>query len=186
MPVGSRLQRAGFGRTPERRRHDRLFARRLFGVQKLWRTSDVRAVLEAYVQRQLAAGDRNLDATAEEGQRVAVVESAAGDERLAVERDAAVAADRLRERRAVEQIDQHYRAAARARQTDIAVAARPETQRQGARGDATLAFYVADNQMVKAQIGSSLRTTTGCMSSSGATRNSTRTSRNPGRLPTAT
>ena len=60
----------------------------------------------------------------------------------------------------------------------------PETT-TGGRIYRPLAFDIAD-EYIQTQIGSSQRTTMGSMSISGATRNSSRTSRYPGRTPTAT
>ncbi len=113
----------------------------------------------------------------EELELVAIVESTTRTEHLAVDPEAGIAPDRLHKRFAIEQVDKRDRAAAGTGQAQFGFDARTETQGQMRGLDAALTLDIANQHVVKFQMTSSQRTTMGSLSSSGPTRNSTRTSR---------
>ena len=177
---------AGFGGAPECRRRYRLLGRDRVGIRLLGRLRDVGTVLELHSQFEALVGTQNADSAAVKLDLVAVGEAPACGQGIAVDRDRIVAAHGLHERLTVQQVEQDDGSTTGPGQADRAIAARADAQRQLPGIDSTFALYIPDKKMVETQIRSSQRTTTGCMSISGATRNSRRTSRNPGRLPTAT
>ena len=175
-----------FRRTPEGRGRNCLVLTCRRCIRQFRRLGHVRAVLEFDLERQPAVDGLDDDSAAIELQFVIVVQPRARNQRLAVELHTRIPSERLHERCTVEQVQQHDGAATRAGQAQRAVAAGADAQRQLVRADTPFALDVPNGQMIETQIASSQRTTIGSMSISGATRNSRRTSRKPGRLPTAT
>ena len=161
----------------KRGRCNGLIGRLRLGIGQFRRLGNVGAVLEPNVEGQLAAAGANGDATAVVLQLVAVNEPTACRERVAVKRQRLRATDRLHERRAVEQVDQCDGRTAGSRQANLAVAPGAYAQWQVGGAEATLTLDVPDNKLIETQIASSQRTMIGCMSISGATRNSSLTSR---------
>ncbi len=141
------------------------------------RLGHISAVLEPDLERQSIVAGRDADFTAEEPQHVAIAQARARRERFAVDLYRIGAPERLHEGRTVQQVQQQDGASARSRQAQLAIGAGPYTQRQVGRIYATFTFDVANIEILETQIASSQRTTTGCKSISGATRNSSRTSR---------
>ena len=172
-----RHRRMGCGRALECRGRNVLVLAGRRVVGQLRGLGHISAVLEPNLEDQPILAGPNDDVAAVEQQLVLVLQAAAGGERLAIELHAGIATDGLHERHAVEEVEQHDRAAAGAGQAQRAIAAGPDAQRQLVGTDAPLSLDVPDKQMVETQIASSQRTTMGRMSISGPTWNSSRTSR---------
>ena len=128
-------------------------------------------------EHELLALDGYPDTAAEELKLIAWFKSPARDERLAVDRDPAVATDRLREGLSVQQVKQHDGTTAGSRQAQVAVGRRADAEWQPLLVEVPLAFDVTHDQVIEIQIGSSHCTTMGCISISGPTWNSSLTSR---------
>ena len=118
-------------------------------------------------------------------QRVAICKSFRCAKRIAIQGQR-TATGRLDKRLAIQIVQCGYSGISRPRDANIAVDARTDFQRQLVRTKSSLAVGIPDYDRIKLQICSSHCTTIGFISISGATRNSIRTSRYPGRLPTAT
>ena len=147
---------------------------------------DICAVFKMDIKHQSVIGRRYRYATAKKFELIRIDETAAGEQRFAINLHRRIASYRLHKRRAIKKVDQYNRTAARSWQAETAIAAGSDAQWQATSVNSPFAFNVLDNQMIETQIASSQRITTGLGSSSGPTINSSRTSRYPGRLPTAT
>jgi hypothetical protein len=177
MALLSRLH-TDFGSTLKCRRRDRLLTGLRAGIWQIRWLGYIGAVFKANLKSQAIIRIRNSDPAAEELNFIAIGQAPTGVQWLAVDLHRAIATNRLHERRAVEHIQQHVWSAARSGKPNSTITASTNPQWQTFCRYASFAVNISDNNIViSAQIASSQRTTTGPDSVSGATRNSSRTSR---------
>ena len=139
-----RAYRGRFGRAPERGRRNGLFGRLVARGIRFGRPGDVSAVFEPNLQRQLRVVEVHANAAAEVTELVPVMQPAACGQRLAVDRHRVVAPYRLHEGNVVEDVEHHHGRGPGSGQTQLAVAACADANRQALRVYPPFAFDVPD------------------------------------------